>query len=470
MIDPDFGWHLKFGEIIIRTHSISKLDLFSYTMSSYHFINHEWLSDLIIAGLYPVFGQVVLSLIFAFLTVLALFVQAKNLSKKWLFFLFFLEGISIAPLTWIRPQVFSVLFFSILITLLFNKKYFEKWLFFIPFLFLIWANLHGGFFLGLVVFGITVLTESIENRQLQTKQLIIFIFSILATLVNPYGINLWKEALVTVTSQALRQYIEEWFPAIFFINLAFFALSILSCTLLIKYFRKFRFTEKILYFVLFFIALSSVKNMVFFVPVALFIAAKGLDLFYKDLSNYPFGQIRFNKLYAVLCALCIIFFVLKISWVFYVLPVSTEASLYPKKAVEFLHANPSSGQIFSSYGWGGYLIWKLPGKKVFVDGRMASWENPLAPKNESKNAYEEYHQVLNQKTPLIGEVNKYKIDTFLISSINKPVNKSSNKFLEFLLNPILGNQYDANSFVSELSKNGFRLMYKDSVAQIYRKF
>ena len=29
--------------------------------------------------------------------------------------------------------------------------------------------------------------------------------------------------------------------------------------------------------------------------------------------------------------------------------------------------------MFSEYGWGGYLIWKMPGKKTFVDGRMPSW-------------------------------------------------------------------------------------------------
>jgi len=468
-IEPDFGWHLKFGEIIIRTHSIPKLDLFSYTMPSYNFIDHEWLSDVIFASLYPVFGQVVMSLIFAFLTVFALFVQVKNLPKKWLFFPFFLAGMSIAPFTFIRPQVFSVLFFCILLAFLLNKKNFGKWFIFMPFLFLIWANLHGGFFLGLVVFGIAVLTESIESRRLQTKQLIIFIFSIPATLVNPYGINLWKEIFVTFTSPITRQYTEEWFPALFFINLAFFALTILSFILLIKYFRKFRFTEKILYYILFFLALSSVRNVIFFVPVALFIAVKGLDFLYKDLANYPFGQIRFNKLYTVLCVLSIVFFALKIFWSIYVLPANTEMAKYSKKAVEFLHANPSSGQIFSEINWGGYLIWKLPQKKVFIDGRMSNWENASAPKNESKNAYEEYNQILNQKIPLIAEVNKYKIDTFLIPSVERPVNKTTNKFFQFLEFPIFGNPHDTSSLVSELSENGFSLIYKDSVAEVYRK-
>lgn len=46
-----------------------------------------------------------------------------------------------------------------------------------------------------------------------------------------------------------------------------------------------------------------------------------------------------------------------------------------EKAVEFFRENPNScaGNLFNSYNFGGFLIWRLPEKKIFIDGRMPSW-------------------------------------------------------------------------------------------------
>ena len=32
------------------------------------------------------------------------------------------------------------------------------------------------------------------------------------------------------------------------------------------------------------------------------------------------------------------------------------------------------GRIFNDYGWGGYIIWRSGGSKVFIDGRMTGWQ------------------------------------------------------------------------------------------------
>ena len=43
ILDPDFGWILRMGKIILER-GIPEKDPFSYTMSSYPFIAHQWLS------------------------------------------------------------------------------------------------------------------------------------------------------------------------------------------------------------------------------------------------------------------------------------------------------------------------------------------------------------------------------------------------------------------------------------------
>ena len=45
LLDPDFGFHIRGGQIINLT-GVPKLDPFSYTMPSFPVIDHEWLTDL----------------------------------------------------------------------------------------------------------------------------------------------------------------------------------------------------------------------------------------------------------------------------------------------------------------------------------------------------------------------------------------------------------------------------------------
>ena len=48
----------------------------------------------------------------------------------------------------------------------------------------------------------------------------------------------------------------------------------------------------------------------------------------------------------------------------------TEAENFPKAAVNWLLENKPKGNLFNSYGWGGYLIWRTyPEYRVYIDGR-----------------------------------------------------------------------------------------------------
>src|SRR4051812_49049230 len=54
--DPDMWWHLKAGEIIWNTHSIPRVDVFSYTAAGHPWTAQEWLSEVTIFGAYRLGG------------------------------------------------------------------------------------------------------------------------------------------------------------------------------------------------------------------------------------------------------------------------------------------------------------------------------------------------------------------------------------------------------------------------------
>src|SRR5262252_2597277 len=67
----DFWWHLKLGEVIATTHSIPKVDLFSFTAAGKLFIAQNWLAELSYYGAFWLGGLPLLLLFNAALLVLA---------------------------------------------------------------------------------------------------------------------------------------------------------------------------------------------------------------------------------------------------------------------------------------------------------------------------------------------------------------------------------------------------------------
>jgi hypothetical protein len=47
---------------------------------------------------------------------------------------------------------------------------------------------------------------------------------------------------------------------------------------------------------------------------------------------------------------------------------------YPVQAIAYLQAHPLSGNVVNYYSWGGYLNWKDPDLKVFLDSRADIFE------------------------------------------------------------------------------------------------
>lgn len=116
----------------------------------------------------------------------------------------------------------------------------------------------------------------------------------------------------------------------------------------------------------------------------------------------------------------------------------SENIFYPKKGVAYILANLPKGEVFSDYGWGGYLIWKLPQKKVFIDGRMPHWPNILKEFAQISTGEKDYQPVFDQ---------------YNIEAVLWPVEKD-NKNIKLL---------------TALRKAGWREVYRDKVSEILLK-
>lgn len=432
LLDPDFGWHLKTGQLINSAH-FPRIDPFSYTMSSFSYVDHAWLTDSIMSLMFAYVGMVGLGSSVSLIVIASIYISLRSCHYKnpgpfVVASAVILVAASIFPLVAIRPFVVSWLFFAITVWLTENSERWRKWRYVVPFIFLAWANLHGGFALGLVIIFLQ-------------GETLIFLLCLFATLINPYGLGLWREVWSTLSDSSLRWTIMEWRPIIYWFNPAAITLASLSIATLIRYRSKLNIRSLILFPLLLIFAITSARNVPYLVIFCLPLVILGLDFFSIQASSNKISRGRLRKASAFLLLFSLIILVIQI------MPVSWTPLAYPKSAVEYLKENLPRGELFSTYDWGGYLIWHLPQKKTFVDGRMPSWRQPEGPK-ESPDAFKAYREIISGEKEFAPVFAKYGI-----TSVLWPVSK--------------GDKSKSFDFLTKLQTDGWHEVYKDNISVIY---
>ena len=403
--DPDLGWHLKTGELIWQTKTIPHLDWYSYTMPDFAWIDHEWLTEILIYGIYSIFGYWGLSIAFALIIVAVFgFLIGETTRKKNSLESKIIIGILGVLVSWsfigIRPQVLTLL--GLVLVLIIVKKLKEnektKTVFALPLLFLLWVNMHASFVIGLTTLGIIILTERIKIRglinkgetewikksQILTKKawkkLCIFTtLSFLVVFINPYGYKLLWELKRTFTDSYGTNIIIEWLSLNFHSPEGiFFAIDLLIIIEILAL-KKSRIdpTQFVLLMAFLWLAFQSARHVPLFVIITIpFLLESIQGVPEKILSEV----LRIKVIFIGLVLLSIIYIPHFLSLKETIKAINSpvilaEQAKYPRKAVEFLKENPQGGNMLNDYGFGGYLIWEYPKVKTFIDGRMAHWKN-----------------------------------------------------------------------------------------------
>ena len=208
--DPDLWGHVRFGLDIVHSLSIPAIDPYSFTQDR-PWINHEWLSEVQMALAYAAAGPAGLSLLKgAFVTVM-LFVlwrgwRGVDLGPRIVLLASVAAGTARATLT-VRPQIWSLLLFAVLCRTLLSPHARRRW--WLPVVFALWANLHGGWIVGLGVAGVWWAIGAATNPSTLRRSVGWFAACAAATMLTPYGTTLWAFMLATVR---LGRDVQEWQP------------------------------------------------------------------------------------------------------------------------------------------------------------------------------------------------------------------------------------------------------------------
>lgn len=463
-LDPDLGWHLRLGSEILKS-GVQFKDTLSYTMAGFPFVDHEWLSNIVIYLIYHA-SPILLALFFAIFPVAALLIVMPKKINLFTIGIFLISSSLLLSFSGERIQVFSWVLVALLLSLLLNENLWRKFKIFVPIVVLIWANLHGGFAISVYLLGIFVFLRLL-SKKLEFSDVALFLASILATFINPYGIRLWGEIFSQIGDSSLRFEIIEWLPGVFFFDFSLLLLLATTLVLIFRYRKRLSIVEIGIYFSLLVLVVSSIRHLPFFLIATVIIAPKVLGLLYDEVCKNPEQRKRLAKIGTIFALYALAVFASKA----YEIGFSTKTSeknFYPMGAVNYLNNQKIKGEIFARYDWGGYLDWKLPQKKVFIDGRMPSWRWQDAPSVNSRFAYRDYIEIIGTSKNYQALLKKYNIEYILWL----PQTKNPSGFsgygggVSFISN---NDFFLRTNLVSHLAKAGWKKVYEDKVSVVYKK-
>jgi tetratricopeptide (TPR) repeat protein len=389
--DTDVCWHLKTGEHIWATHALPIPDPFSYTtaMSTPRYageqitrnfnLTHEWLAQISMYLIYAVAGFP--GLVLARMVLLTFFCAIIGwicLRRSNSFYMGLAGALAAGAITFYfqqsRPFLATFVFAAITLAIFESRR----WMWMLPAIFFVWANLHGGFFIGWLI--CTVYCGEAIFRRLRQKPVVaerelwmVSVAACAASAINPNGLRV-MQVLWLYRSSAIQMNNLEWQRPMFWEPGIFsFLLGGALVALLLAY-RRTRPVDWLLYVGFAALSLMAVRNTIFMglagpVVMAAYVTkrhaagitaslALAAGIFVLDIKP----AIASHNIFALRLA----------EWQF------------PAGAADFLQAHGIRGRMFNNYEAGGYLVWRLwPLQRDFIDGRGLS-----------EDAYDDYKRIL----------------------------------------------------------------------------
>jgi len=389
LVDSDYYWHITAGRLVAER-GVLTTDPFSYTWAGEPWVMHEWLGELLMYWLVSGVGPGIATFLFGVISIAGPLILAWTLWR---------HGVGLLPLAiasslviyvfasyaTIRPQAISWLFLGVLLAGLVSLRPDQRWRpwLIVP-LFVLWANVHGLYVVGLAVLGLYTLYTLLGRtpmapRRKEIAALLAGCFAAsMLTPAGPAGL-LYPLRYVDSGDWGLR-HISEWQSPDFHDPTQLGLLALIVAILA----NAMRATPAWLQGMAasgLVGALLATRN----VPLAGLLALPTLSVGLGDrlpqrmVTRPPRDRIVRRCMEMGIAALILA----ATAVILPRLPAVAEDQVIPRTfpvaAVDRLAATDPDARVFAEYQWGGYVIHRLfrGGARVFVDGRNDMYDERI---------------------------------------------------------------------------------------------
>jgi hypothetical protein len=416
--DSDSMWQIRVGQWILEHRAMPTTDVFSFTRYGEAWISSSWLSQVLYALVYggDWAGPVILTSIAIGATVAIFLHLLRPYFDPARAFLIAALALLLSTIHFFaRPHVLALpvllIFVGGLMAAADRRTSPSWWL--LP-LMTLWANLHGGFLLGLALIGPIGLeavwsAERSQRRHLVMRWALFGLAALAASCITPYGWGSLLGAIKIMSLGKLLTLIGEWMPADFS-KFSFFEATLLGLIGMAFYRKLTLSVPRILLLLgLIWMALTHVRNIEVFAFIAPLVLAKPIAEQWGTAEGTEprFGEARAVPVVTILAAIAIVIG----GWVTTTMFVAQHhfkflPSFEPAAAVDVLQQQKAH-RVFSTAPFGGYMVSR--DMKVFIDGRAELYGEQFVL---------DYYDALDAKNlgELLGLLDKYNIDATLLGA------------------------------------------------------
>ena len=363
--DPGLGWHIKTGNYIVEQLRVPYEDPFLYAQEQRSWISDQWLSDLLLYLIYLAGSWPLLYAVFTIIFLVTFFLIAPAYLKLYgaslwssIFSIIVCQRLASVHFI-IRPVMFSFIFF---LMLLYKLASIEKrpdkisGFLILPLIFLLWANTHPSFVLGIFVYSVFL-----ALRKPGAVLTISFLLSCAATFINPYAWRLHLSIISLSQSSFFMNLNTEWHALSITSPEGLLATVVFIFCVLIRIFYLKKLPNLLLLICFYCFSLYSIRFLPYFSLVALLPFAISLDFVLKNrfslemrsFSAIPRATFCFLSIVLLVCAV----FFQKIP--FYSGEYGPSREKFPYQAMNYLNnkLRQTNGEIvvLAHPNWGGFI-------------------------------------------------------------------------------------------------------------------
>ena len=419
--DFDFWWHLRTGQYIVEAGQLPRVDPFSHTAAGAPWTTHEWLTEVVLYLVQSRFGYAALVGLFAAITTATMLLvylacRQRGLGEAGSAVLMLLAAALGSGLANVRPQAVTGLLVVVWVMLLLRyRQGRRRALWALPPLMVVWVNLHGGFFIGLVLLGLMAAGEAaartLGRPAAPLKPLLIATVACGgAALVSPHGLDgLLYPLTYAGTGNPSAQFIKEWqSPSFHGANGLPLGIALLALAVVGLGGRPLNLTDLAWGGLLMTMALVSLRHTSLFGLIVVPLIAARLAVLLPAL-----GQAVRPRSARLLVGAAWLLALTGVAVSYQQATVhgspaigsSPREATYPRGGAAYLRDQAPPGRLFNEYRWGGYLVQTLyPERPVFIDGR-ADVYGPLV---------EEYVRVSRLEPGWRESLDRYGVELALI--------------------------------------------------------
>ena len=206
----DLAYHVRAGDIMLRSGNVLRTDPFTFTHMGSPWVNQQWGAQVLFGWAYRLAGWAGVALAYAAATWAGFAFLYAHCRRRGaiprtaaiLTLLGFIVATGPAP----RPQVLAVPLFTGTAYLLARR---DRWTWLVPPLALVWANVHGSFVLAPLLVGFAIADDLVARRSVR-RSIWLLLLTTAATSVTPFGPSVWTYALEIATNDTIRHWVAEW--------------------------------------------------------------------------------------------------------------------------------------------------------------------------------------------------------------------------------------------------------------------